>query len=76
MAMKSLNAETLEILTDGQLECLTDQGFISFHRGNATWGASVGCRAMQAAGLALSNEKLWDRNLPGTYLLVKLPSAS
>lgn len=59
--MKLLNSEILEILEDGQLQRLTYGGLLAFHRGNAVWGASVGYRAMQAAGWALSHEQLWDR---------------
>ncbi|WNM63263.1 hypothetical protein [Candidatus Nitrospira neomarina] len=59
--MKLLNSEILEILEAGQLQRLTYWWLPAFHRGNAMWGASVGYRAMQAAGLALSHELLWDR---------------
>ncbi|MGP0591981.1 hypothetical protein ACTRXD_05485 [Nitrospira sp. T9] len=59
--MKLLNSEILEILEDGQLQRLTYGGLLAFHRDNAVWGASVGYRAMQAAGWALSHERLWDR---------------
>lgn len=54
--MKRLTSEILEILEDGQLQRLTDAGLLSFYHGNAVWGASVGYRAMQAAGRALSRE--------------------
>jgi hypothetical protein len=61
MAMKLLTSEILEILEDGQLQRLTYAGLLAFHRGNAILGASVGYRAMQAAGWALSQETVWDR---------------
>ncbi|MGB5054919.1 MAG: hypothetical protein WBO24_11045 [Nitrospirales bacterium] len=64
--MKLLTSEILEILEDGQLKRLTYTGLLAFHGGNAVWGASVGYRAMQAAGWALSYEQLWDRK----YLFV------
>ncbi|HBP86541.1 MAG TPA: hypothetical protein DD706_02455 [Nitrospiraceae bacterium] len=59
--MKLLTSEILEILEDGQFQRLTYAGLLAFHQGNAIWGASVGYRAMQAAGWALSHEQLWDR---------------
>lgn len=59
--MKLLNSEILEIVDGGQLQRLTYAGLLAFHGGNAVWGASVGYRAMQAAGWALSYEQLWDR---------------
>lgn len=55
--------QALDIADNGHVEHLTYEGLLSFHQGGAIWGASVGFRAMQAAGLALSREKLWDRNL-------------
>ena len=61
MAMKLLTSEILDILEDGQLQRLTYAGLLAFHHGNAIWGASVGYRAMQAAGWALSHETVWDR---------------
>jgi hypothetical protein len=64
--MKLLTSEILEILEDGQLQRLTYTGLLAFHGGNAVWEASVGYRAMQAAGWALSHEQLWDRK----YLFV------
>ncbi|WNM57231.1 hypothetical protein [Candidatus Nitrospira allomarina] len=59
--MKLLTSEILEILEDGKLQRLTYAGLLAFHQGDAVWGASVGYRAMQAAGWALSHEQLWDR---------------
>ncbi|GJL67153.1 MAG: hypothetical protein NPIRA05_21240 [Nitrospirales bacterium] len=59
--MKLLTSEIIEILEDGEIQRLTYAGLLAFHRGNAVWGASVGYRAMQAAGWALSQESIWDR---------------
>jgi hypothetical protein len=63
MPMKSFSGETIEIGENGQVNHLTYQGLLVFHGGEAVWGASVGFRAMQAAGYALSTKQLWDRNL-------------
>ncbi len=60
--MMAFKEHTLDIADHGRVEHLTYKGLLSFHQGEAIWGASVGFRAMQAAGLALSHEKLWDRN--------------
>jgi hypothetical protein len=59
--MNPMICETLDILDDGRFLRLTYQELLTFHHDNAVWGATVGYRAMQAAGGALSHETLWDR---------------
>ena len=60
--MKSFSGNSLEILENGNLERLNYHDLLLFHGGKAIWGASVGFRAMQAAGYGLSSKRLWDRN--------------
>ena len=49
------------IAENDQVQHLTYEGLLAFHQGEAIWGASVGFRAMQTAGLALSTNRLRDR---------------
>ena len=59
--MNVFQEQTLDIADNGRVEHLTYEGLLTFHQGEALWGASVGFRAMQAAGSSLSTERLWDR---------------
>lgn len=59
--MRTFTEHTVDIADNGHVEHLTYRGLLSFQQGEAIWGASVGFRAMQTAGLVLSRTRLWDR---------------
>ena len=59
--MTDFDIHSLNIADSGHTVYLTYEGLLSFHQGEAVWGASVGFRAMQAAELALSTDGQWDR---------------
>ena len=61
--MNAFTDQTLDIAENDHVDHLTYTDLLSFHQGGAIWGATVGFRAMQAAALALSTKRLWDRTL-------------
>jgi len=53
--------QSLRIADAGIVRVLDYQGLLAFHAGDSWWGCSVGFRALQFAGLKLSEDALWDR---------------
>jgi hypothetical protein len=51
----------IRIVDDGKVLTLDYQDATAVHQRSLWWGTAVGYRAMQAAAIALSKERLWSR---------------
>ncbi|MDT0636289.1 hypothetical protein [Spectribacter hydrogenoxidans] len=57
----AVHSQSLQIAEAGERLTLRYGEALEYHRGDSWFGVAVGFRMLQAAGAALSRQRLWDR---------------